>query len=93
MKYEHMQEYHPYLIVSQLAIEVVGGSDCRHQVGSLDKDWSEGRAVDPGIDGEIDFMIKTLNVMDPTQSCCFRYVSAMIMSQSSSIKTLQQRKE
>ena len=35
-------------------------------------------------------MIEALKVMDPAQSRCFRYVSTMIMSQSSSIKTLQQ---
>ena len=38
-------------------------------------------------------MIKALKVMDTAQSRCFRHVSSMIMSQSSSIKTLQQKKE
>ena len=61
----------PYLIVSQLAIEVVGGSDCRNHVGSLDEDRTETGTVKARIDGEIEFMIEALKAMDPTQSRCF----------------------
>ena len=52
---------------------------------------SEIGTVKASIDGEIEFMIKALKVMDTAQSRCFRHVSAMIMSQRSSIKTLQKR--
>ena len=83
----------PYLIVSQLAIEVVGELDCRNHVGSLDEDRSEIGTVKASIDGQIKLMIKALKVMDPAQSRCFRDVCAVIMSQSSSIKTLKIKKE
>ena len=92
MKPEHRRDT-SYLIVSQLAIEVVGGSDCRNHVGSLDEDRIEIRAVKASIDGEIEFMIKALKVMDSAQSGCFRHVIAMIMSQSSNVKTLKVKKE
>ena len=45
------------------------------------------------MDSQIEFMIKALNVMDPAQSRCLRYVSAMIMSQRSNIKTLSTKKK
>ena len=87
------QEYTLYLIATQLAIEVVGGSDGRNHVGSLHEDRSEIGEVNAIIDSEIEFMIKAMKIMDSDQSRCFRHVSAMIMSQSSSIKTPKKKKD